>query len=344
LTSLKERRREAGSVPDVVANIITLTMNPAIDVSTSAKRVEPTGKLRCSPERRDAGGGGINVARVAARLGATSTAVYPAGGLTGEWLNALVDKEGVAGIAVPITGETREDFTVRDATTGEDYRFVLPGPRLEETEWRRCLAVLADLAPNADFLCASGSLPPGAPTDFYGQVARVAADRGVRFALDASGPALKAALGETVRLIKPNLGEMRELTGAALEDEPSRVAACRDLIGRGRVELVALSLGADGAILVSSERALRGRALSIDCASTVGAGDSFMGAMIWALASKMGLEDAFRLAIAAGSAALLAPGTELARSQDVLRLLSRVEIEDLPAEGRRAARAGRGRS
>lgn len=257
-------------MPHIVTDILTLTMNPAIDVSTSTPRVVPGGKLRCAPERRDAGGGGINVARVAARLGAMATAIYPAGGLTGEWLNALVDNEGVGSVAVPIAGETRQNFAVRDETSGEDYRFVLPGPRLDEADWRRCLTALGELGPKADFICASGSLPPGAPAGFYAEVAKAAAGWGVRLALDAPGPALKAALGQPVFLIKPNLAEMRELTGAALGDDPARVEACRNLIAGGAAQVVALSLGPDGALLVTAERALRAPALAIVCASTVG--------------------------------------------------------------------------
>ena len=318
-------------------------MNPAIDVWTSAPRVTPGGKLRCGPERRDAGGGGINVARVSARLGATATAIYPAGGLTGEWLNALVDKEGVGSVAVPVEGETRENFTVRDDATGEDYRFVMPGPNLGEPDLRRCLTALGEFAPRADFLCASGSLPRGAPQDFYAEVARAAAGWGVRFALDAAGPALEQALAQPVFLIKPNLAELRELTGRALGAEADRVRACRDLIARGRVEMVALSLGAEGALLVTAERALRARALAIQCASTVGAGDSFLGTMLWAMASRLSLEEAFRYAVAGGSAALLSPGTELAPAADVRRLLGDVVVEEVtarrPAARRPAARA-----
>jgi 6-phosphofructokinase 2 len=309
--------------------IVTLTMNPAIDVSTTVEQMEPIRKLRCGPARRDPGGGGVNVARVARRLGADVTAVYPAAGLVGQLLKRLVDEEGVNSVAVPILGETREDFTVLDEASGQQYRFVLPGPQLQAVEWMECLKVFTTLGAGSDFVCASGSLPQGVPDDFYAQIAEIVAGWGVKLALDTSGAALTAALEGRVFLVKPNLRELRELVGVALDDQTAMIKACRSLTERGRAEVVALTLGAEGALLVTGARAWRALALPIQPVSTVGAGDSFLGAMVWALASKMSLEEAFRYAVAAGSAALLASGTELCRPQDVRRLLSQVAIEDL---------------
>ena len=316
--------------------IVTLTMNPAVDVSTSVDRVEPTTKLRCAAGRRDPGGGGINVARVVRELGADALAIYPAGGVVGDQLQQLVKAEGVRSRVVPILGDTREDFNVVDETTGEQFRFILPGPRLHGSEWMACLQALGELEARPDVVCASGSLPPGAPDDFYARVAQVAAERRVRFALDTSGPALKAALRERVSLLKPNLAELQELTGAALDDEPARLAGCRDLIGRTGAEMVALTLGAEGAFLVTADRAWRAKAVRIRPASSVGAGDSFLGGMIWAIASGKSPEDALRYAMAAGSAALTAPGTELCRADDVRRLMREVQLEELTG-GRVAA-------
>ncbi|TAJ73922.1 MAG: 1-phosphofructokinase family hexose kinase [Phenylobacterium sp.] len=307
--------------------VLTLTANPAVDISTSVARVEPTRKLRCSAESRDPGGGGINVARVTGRLGARSVAIYPAGGLVGQRLESLVRREGVESVVVPVQGETREDLTVLDETTHEEYRFVLPGPHLHDAEWMRCLKVLANVDFKPDFVCASGSLPPGAPQDFYARVAEIVESRGVPFALDTSGPALQSALRERVHLIKPNLAELRELVGGALDEDRSLIGACRTLIAGGRTEIVALTLGAQGALLVTAASAWRAQPLPIRPLSTVGAGDSFLGAMVWALASKLSLEEAFRYGAAAGAAALLAPGTDLCDTANVRRFLPQVVIE-----------------
>ncbi len=314
--------------------IVTLTMNPAIDVSTSAECVEPTRKLRCRMGRRDAGGGGLNVARVARRLGADVTAIYPVGGLVGQMLRQLVDEEGIDSVTVPILGQTREDVSVVDESTREQYRFVLPGPHLHGAEWMQCLKTFARLDGQPDFVCASGSLPPGVPSDFYARIAEIVDSWGARLALDCSGLALKAALDRPVQLIKPNLGELRELTGEALPDEPSMVRACRELVQQRRVGAVALTLGADGALLVTADRAIRAQALPITAASTIGAGDSFLGAMVWALASGKDLEEAFRYGVAGGSAALLASGTELCRAADVRRLLPQVILQDVADDAR----------
>ncbi|MFZ5719734.1 MAG: 1-phosphofructokinase family hexose kinase [Pseudomonadota bacterium] len=309
--------------------VLTLTPNPAIDISTSVEQVQPVRKLRCRPGSRDPGGGGLNVARVASRLGATAVAIYPAGGFTGQELAELVRREAVESVVVPISGDTREDFTVLSETDHEEYRFVLPGPRLKNAEWMACLKALSAFERNPAFICASGSLPPGAPDDFYARAAEIAEMRGAKFALDTSGPALEAALRERIHVIKPNLVELAGLVGAELDDEPSRVAACRTLIAGGRLEMVALTLGADGALLVTADAAWRARPLAVPLVSSVGAGDSFLGAMVWALGEGLDPETAFRYGAAAGAAALLAHGTELSRAADVRRLLPEVVVEPI---------------
>ena len=310
-----------------MARILTLTMNPAIDVSTSVDRVAPTRKLRCALARRDPGGGGINVARVVRRLGARATAVYPTGGVIGELLRRLVDAEDVDSVTVPVREETREDFTALETSTGDQFRFVLEGPHLSGAEWMACLEAVAAQTQRPDLIVVSGSLPPGVPDDFYARVAEIARAWDVRLALDCAGPALKAALEHGVYLVKPNLGELAELVGARLADMPSRIAACRSLIAAGRAEAVALTLGADGALLVTADRAWRAAAPPIEAVSAVGAGDSFLGGMAWALASGRPLDEAFRYGMAAGSGAVLSPGTELCHAADVWRLADEVVVE-----------------
>ena len=154
--------------------IVTLTINPAIDIFVNVDRVEPTRKLRCSPPKRDPGGGGINVARVAHRLGADVLAIYPIGGQIGKLLQRLVEREDIASLVTPSHVETRENFTAYDETSGEQYRFVLPGSQLHRAEWEAVLDRLASLTERPKFVVASGSVPPGAPDDFFARVARQA--------------------------------------------------------------------------------------------------------------------------------------------------------------------------
>lgn len=312
-----------------MTDIVTLTMNPAVDVSTSADRVVSEHKLRCSQPLRDPGGGGINVARVATRLGADVKALYPRGGETGALLHRLIDAEGIASLAVHVAGETREDITVYENESGEQFRFVFPGPELSEDEWRECLAAICSLKGRPAWFVASGSLPPGAPEDFYGRAARAAKACGARVIVDTSGPALGAALDEGVFLVKPNLRELRQMTGETLDDQESRIDAARRLVAAGRTEIVALSLGHDGALFVTAEAAWRAPALEVKLVSAVGAGDSFVGGLTWSLASGHSPEEAFHYALAAGAAALLTPGTELSRADDIHRLYPQVALQRL---------------
>lgn len=307
------------------SQLVTLTMNPAVDVSTSTARVVPIRKLRCKPAKHDPGGGGINVARVLKRFGADPLAIYVAGGPTGELLKDLVAREGVRGQVVKMSGTTREDVTVLDESTGEQYRFVLPGPALDEGAWTAFLDAITALEVPPSYVVASGSLPADVPDEFYARVARSAKQIGARVVLDTSGPALKAALAEGVTIVKPNLGELRALVGRSLESEDEQLRACRGIVTDRGAEIVALTLAERGALVVTGEGAWRLKAPQVNVASTVGAGDSFVGAFVWSLASGHDLALAARYAVAAGSAALLAPGTELCRRDDVEHLLSQVE-------------------
>jgi 6-phosphofructokinase 2 len=314
-----------------MTDIVALTLNPSIDISTSVERVEPTRKLRCSSPRLYPGGGGVNVARVALRFGAGVELVYPTGGSTGHLLRRLIEREGIPNLAVDLAEETREDLTVFEEATGAEYRFVLPGPRVSESEWRNCLGVLESLHSRPKFMVASGSLPPDVPQDFYARVARIARKLGAKFVLDTSGTALEAALKEGVYLLKPNLRELNEFLGAEATDDGAIIEASRRIIARYGVEVVVTSLGEDGAILVSAGKTLRAEAPHVHVLSAVGAGDSFLGAMVSRLATGHPLEDAFRYAVAAGAAAVLTPGTALCDRADVERLLPEVRIRSLEA-------------
>jgi 6-phosphofructokinase 2 len=321
-----------------MTDIVALTLNPSIDISTSVERVEPARKLRCSPPRLYPGGGGVNVARVAIRFGAGVELIYPTGGSTGHLLRRLVEREGIPNLAVDLAEETREDLTVFEEATGAEYRFVLPGPRVSESEWRTCLDILNSLHSRPKFMVASGSLPPDVPQDFYARVARVAYRLGAKFVLDTSGEALEAALKEGVYLLKPNLRELNEFVGAEASDDDAIIKASRHLIARYGVVVVVTSLGEDGAIMVSADQVLRAEAPRVHVLSAVGAGDCFLGAMVSRLATEHSLTDAFRYATAAGAAAVLTPGTALCEPADVERLLPQVRIRNLEARELATAR------
>ncbi|MDO8877742.1 MAG: 1-phosphofructokinase family hexose kinase [Pseudolabrys sp.] len=310
-------------------DIVTLTINPAVDIFVNVDHVEPTAKLRCSSPKRDPGGGGINVARVAHRLGSNVAAIYPVGGAIGKLLQRLVEREGIDSIVTPSHVETRENFTAYETDSGNQFRFVLPGSALHRAEWEACLERLVSLRDRPKFVVASGSIPPGVPDDFFAQVVKAAKKMGAQTVVDTSGASLAAVLDEGVTLFKPNLNELSQLTGAKLESDAACVAACRKLIVSGRAEAVALTLGDKGALLVTVKRVWKAQPLDIEVASAVGAGDSFLGGMVSALAAGLPIEEAFRTGIAAATAAVMSPGTELCSEEDVKRLLPRVEIREV---------------
>ncbi len=309
-----------------VPRVLCLTMNPSVDLATETERVVPTHKLRCGDTLHDAGGGGVNVARVLTRLGGRCTAVCPTGGPSGHWLEQRMRDEGLDSVFLPIADETRVSFTVHEHSSGAEFRFVMPGPHLSEAEWTGCLAHLEGLADFPELVVASGSLPPGVPTDFYARVARLCRQRGAKLVVDASGPALSAALVEGVFLFKPNLKELGELTGETLETPAQWQAGARRLVNEGKAEIVALTLGHQGALLVTRDAMWFAPPLDMPVASAVGAGDSFVGGLVWAWQQGLALDQAFAWGVAAGSAALLNAGTGLAHPQDMQRLFAQVQV------------------
>ncbi|HSW20523.1 MAG TPA: 1-phosphofructokinase family hexose kinase [Ramlibacter sp.] len=312
-----------------MASILTVTLNPALDMSTSASHIEAAHKVRCAPPRVHPGGGGINVARVLQRLGSDCLAVYPIGGSTGDRVRRLLDDEGVRSRVVQIKDETRESFSVHESATGLEYRFVLPGPTLEAAEWQACLHAVSAQAPPPRFVVASGSLPPGVPTDFHARLARLAHAHGSLFVLDSSGEALAAALKEGVHVVKPSLRELRELTGQALATAEQWTAAAQRLARDGCARFVALSLGERGAVLATAERAWRADALAVQVRSTIGAGDSFTAAFVWSLSRGEDAPTSLRHAMAAGAAAVMSPGTALCQAEEIARLLPAVNITEI---------------
>ena len=305
-------------------DFLTLTPNPALDLATTTARVEPTHKLRCGSLQRYPGGGGINVARVLHRLGHAVQAWHLSGGLAGAQLAERLAAEGVPERCLPIAGETRENLSVVEQGTGQEYRFVMPGPHLATAEWQACLDTVAQQSSPARWIVASGSLPPGVPDDFYARLARIARQQGSRMVLDSSGPALAAALEEGVYLVKPSLREMRELTGLPLANAPQWQAAVQNLVHQHKAQVVALSVGAQGAVLATSGGVWQAPALPVQATTgTTGAGDCFLAVLLSALERGESAPTALRWGLAGGAAALLAPGTSLASALDVRRLLER---------------------
>jgi len=305
------------------SRVVTLTMNPALDITTGTEEVRHTDKIRCGPARHDPGGGGINVARVAAALGAPACAVFPVGGLTGERIVELLERDGIRQRHVQIAALTRESLTVDEFSTGLQYRFVLPGPALTRREQAACLEALDGAARDADFVVASGSLPPGVPVDFYNRISEMCREFGASFILDTSGGGLTHVSG--VYLLKPSLRELRECTGRALITEDEQLAAAHDIIDRGSAANVLISRGADASLLATPDGSHRFPALDSSRGSGVGAGDALVAGITVGLCRGWPLPDSVRLGMAAGAAMLLTPGTATCRVADVWRLFDCTE-------------------
>ena len=287
----------------------TLTLNPSIDVSSETEKVEPERKVRTCCERIDPGGGGINVARVLQRFGTSVEAIFLAGGATGRAFDELLERVQLPRRWVRIADDTRTSLTIHERS-GIEYRFVPEGPDVTPEELKACLDAVGE--GDCDYFVASGSLPPRVPDSFYATVGAQARQGGARLVLDTSGAELRETIAAGgIFLLKASKEEL---------DREAAEAIVRD----GRTRLVALTLGSEGALLVDVEGSVYLPALGTEPVSTVGAGDSFLAGMTHGLASGLDPLAAFRVAVAAGAAATLSEGTDLAYPADLERLLERV--------------------
>jgi 6-phosphofructokinase 2 len=317
-----------------MSKVLTLTMNPALDLSTSIDKVVHTDKLRCTAAKTQPGGGGINVARVLNRLGMTMgdtcVAVYPVGGLNGQLLQQTLDQAGLQTRPVEISGDTRQAFSVHETTTGKDFRFLLPGPTLTESEWQLCLNTVLALTQAGDTVVASGSLPSGVPDNLFANLATALKTKGAHMVLDSSGTPLKLALETGVYLVKPSLRELEEFTGKSLQTEAQWRAAARAIVQSGQAQIVALSLGDAGALLVTPQHSYRAPAIPVEVVTSVGAGDNFVGGFIWAMQNGEPLERCLAYGLASASSALMNRNESVCEPEAMHRLvaLARVVRED----------------
>lgn len=300
--------------------IVTLTLNPTVDKSTTADHILPDHKLRCEAPKFEPGGGGINVSRALRRLGSDSVAVFPVGGPSGQLLRQLLSEEHIEQRPIAVEGWTRENFIVVDASTSQQYRFGMPGTPLRPEEQQQVLQALQEFAEPPEFLVISGSLPPGVEPELLARIARAARELGVKVVADTSGPALLALLDAGVYLAKPNVGELSKMQGVEELDSQAVAGAANELIRTGKCEIVAVSMGPQGACIVSAAGADYVPAPSVKKRSTVGAGDSMVAGLVHGLSEGRSLRETARLGVACGTAATMNPGTELFRQADMERL------------------------
>lgn len=253
-------------------------------------------------------------------LGGGSLAIYTAGGPAGEKISELLGEQGVRQELVRVKNPTRENLMVMEDSTGNHFRFGMPGTQLSQQELQKCLDLLRNLPGDVEYLVASGSLPPGAPDDFYGEIARIAKKKGIQCVIDTSGEALIKAAESGVCIMKPNLGELSQLAGKEKISGMEQEMIARKVIDQGKAEILLVSLGARGAMVATKETIEYVVPPTVRQISTVGAGDSMVAGFVLSLSRGDKLRDAVRWGVAAGTAATMTPGTELCRKEDVEKI------------------------
>lgn len=304
-----------------MASIYTLTLSPSLDSATMTPQIYPEGKLRCNAPVFEPGGGGINVARAVTHLGGKATAIFPAGGATGEHLVALLADEQVAVDTVDAKDWTRQNLHVHVESSGEQYRFVMPGAKLSDDEFRQLEEKVLTIE-SGSLLVISGSLPPGVKTEKLTGLVQAVLQRGIRCIVDSSGDALKAALEPgQLELVKPNQKELSALVNRELNQPDDVRTAAEELVRTGKAHRVVVSLGPQGALAVDKTGCVQVVPPPMKSQSTVGAGDSMVGAMVLKLAQGASLLEMARYGVAAGSAATINQGTRLCSLADTQKIV-----------------------
>jgi 6-phosphofructokinase 2 len=306
-----------------MAAIITITFNPALDKSVTVHELISEKKLKCSQPVYEPGGGGINVARAIKKLGGDPTAIFLAGGFAGDKISELLAEDAIITQHINIAGNSRENLIVADVATGRQYLFDMPGPEIKPNEWRACLnaVVWADLV---QFIVVSGSIPPGLPEDIFKRLAFIAAKKKARLIVDTSGTALQQAVEAGVYMIKPNLKELASLAGTDFLTPDTAIGAAKKIIAKNKCQAIVVSMGENGALLVTKDAAVETPQPPVKVKSTVGAGDSLVAGIVYGLSQNYGLPDAVKFGVACGSAATMNPGTELCNKADAERIYAAI--------------------
>lgn len=307
------------------SSIITVTLNPAIDKSTTTDLIQPEAKQRCTEVLNEPGGGGINVSKALKKLNASSVALFPAGGHNGEMLKGLLDAEKILFHSINSTVETRENWVVLESETNNQFRFTFPGRAIEEQVVKDLIDDMLSFSP--EYVVSSGSLPPGLPDYFYGLIVKTANAVGAKCIVDTSGPALQALKGKHAFLIKPNIGELCKMLSISRLENNEVPDAAQQAVRDGFAELIAVSMGPDGAWLVTGEKKYFAAAPPVKKKSTVGAGDSMVAGITFMLQQKQPLQQVINFGVACGSAATMNDGTQLFKLKDVHALYEQINIK-----------------
>ncbi|MEO8406416.1 MAG: 1-phosphofructokinase family hexose kinase [Chitinophagaceae bacterium] len=304
-----------------MSRILTVTFSPCIDKSTSAPSLIPDKKLRCSRPVMEPGGGGINVARAIKKLGGETTAVFPSGGYSGVFFNQLMHDEQVSSVIVETVATMRENIIIREESTNRQYRFGMPSTNLTVAECTRMLQAIRS-ADDLSFMVISGSIGPDVPVNIFAQIANIAREKNAKLVVDTSGEALKNAIKEDIYFIKPSIHELASLVNKSQLLSSEVEMAARQVLENSCCKNIVVSMGNAGALLVTKTRQFTVAAPLVKVKSTVGAGDSMVAGIVFALSDGQTLEEALQYGVAAGTAATMNAGTGLCKKADVEKLVS----------------------
>ena len=311
--------------------IATVTLNPSLDEHITVNRLVVEEANRWVKLRRYAGGKGIDISRAVHEMGGMTVAYGFIGGGNGRAIEILLDEEGVLFSFTPISQETRANFIITDMTTGQQTRIDAPGPRVSKRALERFRKKLRQIRPKPNMMALSGSVPPGVPVGIYRDIIAECRENRVKTILDADGQWLTEGIKARPYLIKPNVREAEALVGRPLATEQSIIEAALDLVGAG-VEVVVISRGQDGIIAAGKKNVFKAVPPPVRVKSRVGAGDCTIAGLALKLAYGESLEEACRLGVAMGTAAVLTPGTELCHRADVEKLLPKIKIWEIPVK------------
>jgi len=309
--------------------ILTVTLNPALDLAAGVERVIAGQKLRCAVPHIDPGGGGINVSRVVAELDGQSTALVVVGGATGLQIVDLLQSEGIPVLPIPAEGTTRQSLAITETSTSDQFRFVFPGPDWKETAEAALLSMLGDNVEHNTMVVLSGSFPPGAGSDLLGRIGQVVSDRGGGLCLDTSGPVLKSVLDKhcPLRLLRIDRAEAEEIAAQSFQTPVELAEFGRSLLAKGVAKQIVLSLADKGTLGVTADGCTFCAPPKVNVDSAVGAGDSLLAALVLKSAEGWDFSEALRYGTAAAAAAVTTPATSLCLVRDVERLFGEVTVE-----------------
>lgn len=308
--------------------IVTVTLNPAIDQTLVLPKFVAGDTIRIKSSRFDPGGKGINVSRVIRELGGESLAMGFAPGGLGRYIEQTLESQGIATDFIHTRGETRTNITILDESRHIHTILSDPGPSTDARYVDELRDRLRHRLRPGDWLVLAGSIPPPLDAHVYTDILRETAEIGAHTVLDADGEALAAGTDAPPEMVKGNRRELERLLGRHLDDEASTLQAAVQVHDRG-IHSVVVTRGREGAVASTDEMLLRGIAPRVRAVSAVGSGDAFLAGVVLTLSRGGTMEDALRLGIAAGTACVLNPGTELCHRREVDILAPRVKVQPI---------------